>query len=198
MPEELNRLRNVPTGKDLERKSMAHKQTRRSPGLLVRLANSSFGSAILGLLPIVAKYQRIYLDLFSEELKDWPADIREQLIRAHASAKWLLGGSREAINVYEIYEEVRRAGPTPDKPTIVLNSTQIDGFRRVVLGKETQDLLDKEINGKRNLYREYLSGLTDGKLIDVESGHVDMPFRKRDAVVAAIFEMRNKFHDEGS
>jgi len=196
MPEELNRIRNVPTEKNLRKKRTVNKKTRSSPSLLIKLASSSLGSAILGLIPIVAKYQKIYFNLFSEELKDWPEDFKDQLIQAHASAKWLLSGSREAINVYELYEEIRSAGGTPDKPTIILNSMQIDGFRRVVLGKETEDLINKEIDGKRKLYQEYLSVLTDGKLMDVDAGHVNMPFRNRDSVVSAILEMKSKFQNE--
>lgn len=196
MPEELNRLRNVPTEENLRKKREVNKKTRSSPSLLVKVASSSLGSALLGLVPIVAKYQKIYFNLFSEELKDWPEDFKDQLIQAHASAKWLLSGSRESINAYELYEEIRNAGATPDKPTIILNSMQIDGFRRAVLGKETEDLINKEIDGKRKLYQEYLSVLTDGKLIDVDAGHVNMPFQNRDSVVSAILEMKSKFHNE--
>jgi len=191
MPEELNRMRKVPTNG--AKKKVSVPKHRNSPSLLVRIANTNLGKAMLELVPIVAKYQKIYLKLFTEELRDWTEDIKNPLIHAHASVKWLLGGSRESLNVYDLYEEIRKAGKTLDIPITILNSVEIDGFRRVVLAGETEELIDKEIAGKRKLYQEYLSLVTEGKLIDLNAGHVNIHFRHPNAVVSAIREMVDKW-----
>jgi len=191
MPEELNKMRKVPTNNAKKKISIPKHQN--SPSLLVRIANTNLGKAMLELVPIVAKYQKIYLKLFTEELRDWTEDIKNPLIHAHASVKWLLGGSREALNAYDIYEEIRTAGQTPNIPTTILNSMEIDGFKRVVLAGQTEELIDKEIAGKRKLYQEYLSLVTEGKLIDLNAGHVNIHFRHPNAVVSAIREMVDKW-----
>ena len=51
---------------------------------------------------MVAKYRKIYAELFSEEMKDWPQEIAESLVKAHTDVQWLLGGSRDVLNVYAI------------------------------------------------------------------------------------------------
>ena len=119
-------------------------------------------------------------------------EIKEKLIDDHASIQWLLAGSRESVNVDELYEEIRNVGAAPNIPTIILCSMDIDDFRRVVLAGETDELIAKEIEGKKMLYQKYLSFLREGKLIELKSGHVNMPFRYPDAVALAIKEMQNR------
>ncbi len=187
MPAELNKLRKI----TLDSKPKPPK-IYKSSGLLLKIASSSLGRKILGLLPMVRKYQKIYIELFTEELKGWPNEIREKLIKDHESIQWLLSGSREAANVDDLYEEIRTANAIPDVPTIILCSMEVDGFRRVVLAGETNELIAKEIEAKNRLYQEYLSNLTEGKLIKLNCGHVNMPFRQLEAVALAIKELQNR------
>lgn len=190
MPEELNRLRKLPT--EEEKRKLVNRKPKNSPGFLVRMARNDLGRAVLERIPMVTKYQKVYTQLFSDELSKWPEEIRNQLVSAHSSVQWLLSGSREALNFYAVYEEVRNARPIPDIPTTILTSMEIDGFRRVVLMGETDELIAKEINGKSKLYENYLSSIKEGKLIEVKSGHVNMPFRHPDTVVSAILEMLSR------
>jgi hypothetical protein len=60
------------------------------------------------------------------------------------------------------------------------------------LAGESDELIAKEIDGKNRLYKDYLSHLTEGKLIELNTGHVNMPFRQPDAVTLAIKEMQNR------
>lgn len=191
MPDELNKLRKIKTNSNPKTPKVY-----KSSGLLLNIASNSLGRKILGLVPIVRKYQQIYRKLFTEELKGWPNEIKEKLIKDHESIQWLLSGSRESVNVDDLYEEIRNAKAIPNIPTTILCSMEIDGFRRVVLAGESDELIAKEIEGKKKLYQDYLSALTDGKLIDVDAGHVNMPFRARDSVVSAILEMKSKFQNE--
>jgi pimeloyl-ACP methyl ester carboxylesterase len=187
MPDELNKLRKI----KLDSKPK-HPKIYKSSGLLLKIASNSLGRKILGLVPIVRKYQKIYRKLFTEALKGWPNEIKEKLIKDHESIQWLLSGSREAANVDDLYEEIRTAKAVPNVPTTILCSMEIDDFRRVLLAGETDEIIAKEIDGKNRLYREYLSNLTEGKLIELNAGHVDMPFRQPDAVALAIRELQNR------
>jgi pimeloyl-ACP methyl ester carboxylesterase len=188
MPDELNKLRKIKT----DSKPKPPKKYK-SSGLLLKIASKSLGRKILGIVPMVRKFQKFYRKLFTEELKNWPVEIKEKLINDHESIQWLLSGSREAVNVDDLYEEIRNAKAIPNIPTTILCSMEIDDFRRVVLAGETDELIAKEIEGKNRLYQEYLSSLTEGKIIELKSGHVNMPFRYPDTVALAIKEMQNRF-----
>ena len=188
MPDELNKLRKI----RIDSKPKPPK-IYNSSGLLLKIASNSLGRRILGIVPLVRKYQKIYRKLFSEELKNWPVEIKGKLINDHESIQWLLSGSRETAHVDDLYEEIRNAKVIPNIPTTILCSMEIDDFRRVVLAGETDELIIKEIEGKNRLYQEYLSSLTEGKLIELKSGHVNMPFRYADTIASAIKEMQNRF-----
>ena len=187
MPDELNKIRKI----KLDSKQKQPK-IYKSSGLLLKIASHSIGRTILGLVPMVRKYQKIYRKLFTEELKTWPTEIKEKLIKDHESIQWLLSGSREAANVDDLYEEIRNAKAIPNVPTTILCSLEIDDFRRVVLAGESDELIAKEIAGKNKLYKDYLSHLTEGKLIELNTGHVNMPFRQPAAVATAIKELQNR------
>jgi pimeloyl-ACP methyl ester carboxylesterase len=188
MPDELNKIRKI----KLDSQPKPPKVYTTS-GLLLTIASNSFGRKLLSFVPIVRKYQKIYRRLFTEELKAWPDAIKEKLLKDHESIQWLLSGSREAANVDDLYEEIRMAKAVPDVPTTILGSLEIDDFRRVVLAGESDELIAKEIEGKNRLYKEYLSHLTDGKLIELNFGHVNMPFRQADRIALAIKEMQNRW-----
>lgn len=187
MPDELNKLRKI----KLDNKPKPPK-IYKSSGLLLKIASNSLGRKILGIVPMVKKFQKIYRKLFTEELKGWPNEIKEKLIDDHESIQWLLSGSREAANVDDLYEEIRTARAVPNIPTTILCSLEIDDFRRVVLAGESDELIAKEIEGKNKLYKNYLSHLTEGKLIELKTGHVNMPFRQPDTVATAIKDLQNR------
>lgn len=185
MPEELNKLRKIKLN-DKPKPPKIYK----SSGLLLKIASYSLGRNILGLVPMVKKFQRIYRKLFAEELKSWPHEIKEKLINDHESIQWLLSGSREAANVDDLYEEIRKAKAVPNIPTTIICSLEIDDFRRVVLAGESNELIAQEIEGKNRLYKDYLSNLSEGKLIELNTGHVNMPFRQPDTIALEIKEMQ--------
>ena len=189
MPDDLNKLRKTPSGE--AKKKLIERKWPDSPGMLVRISRNAIGRAILENVPMVARYRKIYAELFSDEMKDWPQEIAESLVKAHTDVQWLLGGSREVLNVYAIYEEVRKTGEVANITTTILCSMRTDGFKRVVLSGESEDQLAAEISGKKKLYEAYLSKIENGKLIEVDSGHVNMPFRCAEIVLQAAKEMAN-------
>jgi hypothetical protein len=51
---------------------------------------------------------QFYRGLFGAEMADWPEEIREPLIERHVSPEWLRVGLREAKNVGQLNDELRR------------------------------------------------------------------------------------------
>jgi len=135
----------------------------------------------------------LYRGLFAQEMTDWPEEIREVLIERHVSPEWLRVGLQEAKNVDRLYDEVRRAGPMPDVPLIVLSSMEIDTFKRAVSGGTPESLLLEEIEGKRRLYTDWVNSVARGeiRLID-DAGHVTIHLRRPDAVLQAIQDLLDR------
>jgi len=142
--------------------------------------------ALLQRLPAVSRYRHLYRELFRQELADWPDDVREVLVERHVSLDWLAVGLRESRRIEQLYDEVREAGPVPDVPLIILASTGTDGFRDAVSSGESRALLRAEVEGKLRLYEKVAAMSPRGQVRTVESGHVTLPFRQRDAILQAI------------
>ncbi len=175
-------------------------ETRKAPAavkLASRLTNlaiagalrSSLCRGLLLRLPVIRRYRELYRRLFRQEMADWPAEIRELLIERHVSLDWLWTGIQESQNVNELYDEVRRAGPTPDVPLIVLCSTGIDDFRRAVSAGQSESQLREEIEGKRRLYDALAASVPRGEVRPVDAGHLNIHFRHPDAVFHAIRDL---------
>ena len=150
---------------------------------------SAPGRAVLLRLPPIRHYRELYRDLFAQEMKDWPQEIREMLVERHASLDWLWVGIQESKNVDQIYDETRHAGPMPDVPLIILCSMGIDGFKEAVSVGESESLLRAEIDGKRRLYTALAGSVPRGEVRLVDSGHVTMSLRHPEAVFEAIKDL---------
>ena len=146
-------------------------------------------TALLQALPPIRRYRSLYRDLFTQELAEWPADVRASLVERHTSLDWLATGLRESRKVERLYAEVRRAGPMPDVPLIVLSSTGSDAFRDAVTGSASAALLNAEVEAKGRLYATVAASVSRGEVRAVESGHVTLPFRCSDAVVEAVTDI---------
>lgn len=152
----------------------------------VRLAPTR---ALLLRLPVIRSYRDQYRALFARELADWPDDVRDALVERHVSPDWLLVGLREVQNVDRLSEEVRRAGPMPDVPLIVIYSTGIDDFGRVVSAGRSDSLLYEQIEGRRRLYTMLAGSVPRGEIRPVDAGHVTMSFRHPEEVLRAIRDL---------
>jgi pimeloyl-ACP methyl ester carboxylesterase len=139
--------------------------------------------------PTVKRYRDLYRDLFAQEMADWPPPMRDILVERHVSLDWLLVGIEEASNVEQLYGEVRRAGPLPDIPLIVLNSTETDTFRRIVAPNETDERRLQEIDGKRRLYEALAASVPRGEVRPVDAGHLTIHYRHPEAVLQALRDL---------
>jgi pimeloyl-ACP methyl ester carboxylesterase len=157
---------------------------------------SAFVRRVFARLPAIRRYRDLYRQLFAEEMKDWPEEIRNPLIEAHISLEWLSVGLQEAQNVDQLYDEVRSAGPMPDVPLIVLCSTGVDGFRRAVSVGESDSQLRDEIEGKQRLYENLARTVRRGEVRLVDGGHFTMHFSSPDAVLQAIKDLATAPRDQ--
>jgi hypothetical protein len=165
--------------------------------LLLRLLNGALAGALrlapardlLLRLPAIQYYRRQYRALFAREMADYPEHVRGPLIERHVTPEWLLVGMREAQNVDQLYDEVRRAGPMPDIPLIVICSIEIDDFTRVASMGRTESLLYQEIEGRRRLYTMLAASVPRGELRTVGTGHVTMHLRRPNEILQAIRDL---------
>jgi pimeloyl-ACP methyl ester carboxylesterase len=139
---------------------------------------------------IPAELIELYRALFSQEMAGWPSEIREPLIECHLSRAWLETGFAEAAGARALHEELRRAGPLPDVPVIVLTATDIDPFKQAVSGAIPEALLHREIQGKTRLYDQLAASVPRGENRRVDGvGHVTLPLRRPDAVAQAVHDI---------
>lgn len=150
--------------------------------------------ALLGLLPAVRHYQRLYRSLFEQEMADWQPDIREALVTAHTSLDGLAVGLRESRNVDDLYDEVRQEGGMPDVPTVILSSTGTDAFRDAVSSGESPDLIEAESAAKLGLYQRLATTVSRGEVRPVEGGHVTLPYRHGGQVIQAVTDVTSGAH----
>jgi pimeloyl-ACP methyl ester carboxylesterase len=132
---------------------------------------------------------QLYRGLFAQAMADWPPAIRGLLSERHVSPEWLRVGFQEARNVDQLYAEVRRAGPMPDVPLIVLCSMDIDDFKKAVSIGESESLLREEIEGKRRLYTALAESVPRGEIRPIDAGHVTIHLRRPVAVLQAIRDL---------
>ena len=132
-----------------------------------------------------------YRGLFQDAMADFPAEVREPLVANHVHPAWLRGGIQEGSNVKALSEEMRAvADRVPDVPTVVLTATDIDPFKRAVLGDMPQELVDAETTGKVRLYDELAASFSRGENRQVEGvGHVTLVMQRPDAVIDAVRDM---------
>jgi pimeloyl-ACP methyl ester carboxylesterase len=134
-----------------------------------------------------------YRGLLHQMLASWPEEVRGPLIERHVSPEWLRTGFQETGNQDQLYDEVRRAGPMPDVPLIVLAGTGIDAFKRAVSPGTPESLLCAEIDGKLRLYQEWATSFRRGECrVIAGAGHASLHWSHPDAIVRAIHDLLGK------
>jgi len=145
--------------------------------------------ALLGILPPIRRYQRLYRRLFDEQMADWRVPVRQALAAQHASLDWLAVGLRESRNIDSLYREVHDAGPMPDLPLVIVSSTGTDAFRDAVSSGESPHLLEAEAQAKLRLYGDIAASVTRGRVVPVDGGHVTLPYRHAAQIIQAVHEV---------
>ena len=141
------------------------------------------------MLPPIRDYQRIYRELFTREMADWPPRVRDALVDRHASLDWLAVGLRESRHVDRLYDEMRAAGPLPDIPVVIFASTGTDAFQEAVAGTMSDQLRQAEVRGRITQYAEWAASLPRAEVRSVEAGHVTLPFRFAQEIATVTLEI---------
>jgi pimeloyl-ACP methyl ester carboxylesterase len=136
---------------------------------------------------------QLYRGLLAQMMADWPEEIREPLVERHVSREWIMDGYKLVPYRDRFLDEMRRAGPLPDVPLILLTAMDVDDFKKAVLIGESEALLREEIEGKRRLYADLAASVPRGENRLVHgAGHASIHWRRPDAVLEAIQDLLGK------
>jgi pimeloyl-ACP methyl ester carboxylesterase len=128
-----------------------------------------------------------YRGVFEEKLWSWPVAIREAVIARHLAA-WRIG-LLEGLNVDAVCEELRRGGPTPDVPLVVITAMGIDPAQRAF----APDPVQRQINeGKHTLNELIARSVPRGRHVVVEdAAHAWITMDRPDVVLQAVDDLRS-------
>jgi pimeloyl-ACP methyl ester carboxylesterase len=126
-----------------------------------------------------------YRGVFEEKLGSWPVAVRAPLIALHLAA-WRTG-FLEGMNVEVVCEELRRGGPTPDVPLIVMTAMGIDPAQRAFV----PDLVQRQIiEGKHTLNELIARSVPRGRHVVVEdAAHAWITMDRPEVVLQAVNDL---------
>lgn len=133
--------------------------------------------------PVRARYRAA----FERALADWPAEIREPLLERGFSRDGYRNSSLEPLNLPHVFDEVRRAGPDPDLPTIFLSAMGPDPVADELVPPEARKPAGESGLAKHQLYCDLAAALprTEVRRLD-DAGHSNMIWARADAVAEAV------------
>lgn len=136
------------------------------------------------LLRLAARLSRpFYRKIFAS----WPDEIREPLVANHTTLAWQKNGAAERSTMPALRDEVKAAGPVPDRPLIALTALGIDPGMRLFSRKSTLLRLNE---AKRRLDKALAAAAADGEQRDVEGArHSTISIDRADPVAQAIQDL---------
>jgi len=126
-------------------------------------------------------------DAYARLLAAWPPDVRDELIDHHL-AHWRTALHETANLETEIYEELRRGGPVPDVPVVVLTAA---AGNPAWARHAPAELVEEALTGIRTLHAAIAASFTDGTHHLVEGAthqflHIEHPEAVRSAVRSLV------------
>jgi pimeloyl-ACP methyl ester carboxylesterase len=140
----------------------------------------------LALVSVMPRFRRFYGSMFRRMFAEWPDPLREVVIEYHLKAwrKTLLEGKNLGS---ELLDEIRRGGPMPDVPLIVLSATGIDPFMAAFAPESYLRALNP---AKHVMYTSLAGSVPRGEHRALENaGHSTIHTDQPDAVVQAIRDL---------
>lgn len=148
--------------------------------------------------PDLAQLQRMRPALramYTELMVNYPQEVREPLLEAHVSDRWLRAGIAERANLVALAAELRAGPGFPDVTLTALTTEGIDPAQRMLtsqrtLRKMSEQTLRETVDGRKRMLAALVGAASDGKqrvLSDV--GHTQLCFQRPGAVVRAIREV---------
>lgn len=141
------------------------------------------GAPIPDLPPEVLEMWR---GVFDEKLANWPAAVREPLVRRHVE-RWRAGFLEGQKTETLVYDPLRHGGGLPDVPLIALSAMGIDTSPTSALPEPMQ----RGVNAaKQAVNRLLAASVPGGEERELEGAtHPWMHIEREDAVVAALEEL---------
>jgi pimeloyl-ACP methyl ester carboxylesterase len=136
------------------------------------------------LLRLAARLSRPF---YRKILASWPAGVREPLIANHTTLAGQKNGAAERSNLPALRDEIKAAGPVPERPLIALTALGIDPGMRLFRSKATLVRLNE---GKRQLDKALAGSVANGEQRDVEGArHSTICVDRADTVAQAIVDL---------
>ncbi|GAB3691223.1 alpha/beta fold hydrolase [Saccharopolyspora tripterygii] len=128
-----------------------------------------------------------YRAAFARAMADWPAEIRDPLLERGFSRSGYRNSSLEPLNLPHVFDEVRRAGPDPDLPTIFLSATGPDPVADELVPPEARKPAGEAGLAKHRLYCDLATALPRAEVRRLDdAGHSNMLWTRADAVAEAV------------
>jgi pimeloyl-ACP methyl ester carboxylesterase len=118
---------------------------------------------------------------------EWPAEKREPLIQRHLDPTQFRTGLLESSNVDELYEEMRRGGPTPTVPLIVYTAMGIDASQTVFSTEEVVLAQNAAKLATNSAFVRSVPGAENRVLED--ASHAMIHTRRPDAVLQGVRDL---------
>lgn len=110
----------------------------------------------------------------------WPDSLRDELVDRHLDPDKLLAAIAETSDLDAVGDEVRRAGPLPDVPTIVLTGAAVEPL------PISAELARQLTARKLELHAQLAASITSGEHRVLEdSGHM-VQYQRPDAITQAV------------
>jgi len=130
---------------------------------------------------------RLSRPFYKKIFASWPADVREPLVAGHTTLAGQKSGAAERSDMPALRDEVKAAGPGPDRPLVALTALGIDPGMRLFRSKSALLRLNE---AKRRLDRALAAGVAHGEQRDVEGArHSTIGIDRADAVAQAIQDL---------
>lgn len=148
--------------------------------------------------PELEQLQRMRPDLramYTELMVNYPEQVREPLVEAHVSDRWLRATIAERATLVALAAELRAGPGFPDVPLIALSTEGTDPAQRMLTSeravrKMSEQTLQETVDGRKKMLAALVDAVSDGEqrvLADV--GHTQLYFQRPGAVVQAIREI---------
>lgn len=140
----------------------------------------------LAMLPALLNLRKFYRPRFERMLAAWPDGLRRTLIDYHLRA-WRKTLDEAGNLQTEVFDELRRGGPLPDVPLIVLTAMGIDPFQAAFIPQATL----RELNAlKAPIYETFARSVPRGETRSLaDAGHSTLHTDRPDAVILAIHDI---------
>lgn len=125
--------------------------------------------------------------LYGRMFATWPREVREALMARHLTVESQRAGAQERGDLPALRDELKAAGPVPDRPLIALTTLGVDTGMKLMMSKKA---LAEMTQGKISMYAALAASVKDGehRVLD-QARHSTIATDDPDAVTQAIHDL---------